>query len=201
MNTMKKLLCCLSSLIISFSLFTVNIYALSIDNDEALVEFEEVVKDSEYYQQYKNKIKGEYTRVVNENDQLTIAYTLEEDEEHLKTLMFVGNDLYDFEQVLVVETSEENATVQDLLVNTRTRAHLGYCKQEKCVKKEPRVVWASNPGCSGVVGQACRPLKAIPGYGTITYILCRAGVYVACNSDRKIICTAWQTYEYECSTP
>lgn len=52
-------------------------------------------------------------------------------------------------------------------------------------KKESRVTYASQPGCSSVVGNAYRPLKYISYCGTITYILCRGEVWIACNFDRK----------------
>ncbi len=174
-----------------------NVFASS--NQEKIDNLKKEIIKTEQYQKYEKDIKKIYAENVNENGQVTVAYTLEEKGNEVKTLLFVGNDLSEFEQILLVNTSNNEITVNDLVDNSRTRAHLGYCTKHTCVKT---TYVSYNPGkCPPLIGQACQPLKYIPNYGFYLSLLCRGGVWVACNIDFKKKCTAWDTYEYECSVP
>lgn len=198
---MKKISMIFLSILTCLSLFIGNVAALGDSDKEKINNFKRIIEGSQYYLDYEDQIKKIFTEVVNENNQITVAYTLEETENSNKNLLFIGNESYEFEEVLIVETYENGASVQDLLRDIRTRAHLGWCSEQVCVKEEMRITWAPQSGCSYLIGQTCKPLTLIPYYGSITYILCRAGVFVACNYDHKVECTAWQTNEYECSVP
>lgn len=48
---------------------------------------------------------------------------------------------------------------------------------------------------------ACNGLQLIPGYGFYLKFICKGGLIVYCNVDINKKCTAWSTYEYECSIP
>lgn len=158
------------------------------------------MEESQYYSDYEELIDSIFVETINEDGLITIAYFLGDVENENKTLVFIGNQDFDFVQILEIDMTENTITVNDLLLNIKTRAHQGYCTENACVKTT-NVSYNPAPGCSTIVGQSCRVLTAIPMYGFYLNFLCRGGVFVACNIDFSKKCTQWETYEYECSIP
>lgn len=196
---MKKLL----NVILTMSFLFVNIVNVNASayetEDELLKAFYEKVYASDYYKQFENRIVGDLTGVVNENDQVTVAFILDDAENPTKTLLFTGNDLLDFEQVIEIENTGNNISINDLLTESRTRAHLGWCEKYTCSRKQSGYYYNAQPGCSAMVGQPCGDIAFLPVYGWALSLLCRGGVWVTCNFEYGYRCIQYQKTSYECT--
>lgn len=201
----KRLMLCLAMLCCLFT-NAPNIRANDVEADEEytvktdeeyIEEFKNVIESSSEYKKLESDVKGIFVEVVNEDEKITVVYGLDDSENPTETLVFVGNKDMQFEQVLKIKQSETSAEVSDLLESLRTRIHIGNCVEDKCVSSIP-FRYDPAPGCSAVVGQACKSLSLLPGYGKITYLLCRGGVFVTCNFSLEKKCIKYSHIEYEC---
>jgi len=198
MKVLKTLLSMISALSLLF-VTTTQSFATDENNENKLSDFKGIIMNTEEYKNYSDQIKSIYAETVNENGQVTVVYALDNEATSKHTLLFTGNSDLELEQILDVTITDENITVQDLLNKAQTRAHLGYCTKHTCTKT---TYISYNPGkCSSILGDACSKLTLVPNYGYYLSLLCRGGVWAACNLDINKKCTAWDTYEYECSIP
>lgn len=197
MENLKKLVCLLASCLLIIGLTN---HVNAADTQETqIIKFKEKIIETNLYKEFSSQIKGIYAENVNENNQITVAYALDENENPDHTLLFTGNDLYELEQVLEVTVTNENISVLNLLEDTRTRAHLGYCVDHQCTKTS--YIQKSTGKCPPLIGQTCTPLQYVPNYGMYLRLLCQGGIWAYCNLDINKKCVAWKTEEYECSIP
>ncbi|MBS5112649.1 MAG: hypothetical protein KHZ15_08185 [Coprobacillus cateniformis] len=192
---------CFKSIVLALIVMLLSITSVYAIENEGTLDFKELVEQTEYYKKYETSIDSLYVNTKTEDNIYTVAYLLEENDKYTKTLVFVGDEEFNLTQVLIVESSDTNASTKDLLTGSKIRAHLGYCVKDVCTNSIPFVGVYDNPGCTSVVGQTCLPLALLPGYAKFIYLLCRGGVFVGCRVDTKRYCTAWSHYEYECSIP
>ena len=93
------------------------------------------------------------------------------------------------------EIKDSELYLTDLSNKTTSRIALysnNDCTTEVCKSTRPRLSYDPMPGCSLIVGQACKgfTLIGLP----IMQGVCKAGVWVACNISVDKICTSSVTY-------
>lgn len=176
------------SLMIVFAVNNVNAKDEMSEND-----FKDIVENSQYFIEYKEEIKNvDVLRKVNTEFGLryTIQYTLNSDDLY-STLVFVGDQDGNIIEALQVKTFDEQIFMDDLIddytATVHTRGPVYKCVRYTCNQWETKIGYQPSPGCSGLVGMPCEGFRLL-GHPIIA-ILCKVGVFVACNTTIDKVCT------------
>ena len=174
-------------------------------------DFQKIVEKSIYYDSFSNKIDSITVLTSSETEEgirYTIDYVLVEDETGTEShLVFVGDEEINIIESVKIELLENGIFIDDLMKKYKINYYLpnsikgpvGYCYTYTCDSWSYSPSYINNAGCSQLVGQAC---NAISTGGlinsTIKTLLCKAGVWIACNVSIDKYCTHYDEYEYFC---
>ena len=189
MKKIKEIILLLFVIIVSLNF---PVLAEETDNLEVALN---TVKESTYFRDYENSINS--MDILRESEtESGIRYTVrflldEESEEH--TLIFVLNDNFNIIEALEIEFLEDRMIAVDLQKNyvnevslpNSSRVMVRECAEYSCAKWS-YISYSRDNACSFIVGQNCS-LALLLGK-PIAYVLCKAGVFVACNFSIGKVC-------------
>lgn len=181
-------------IVLTISLVFTSFTNVAYANEEITEEvFKNVVESSIYFTSYKENIES--LDVLRKADteygvRYTIQYTLKSVEGD-STLVFVGDQDGTILEGLEIMAINEQLIVKDLIKDYSTTIHtrgpVYKCIRYSCTQWETRLGYQPSPGCSGLVGAPCNVFSLF-GH-PIVAILCKAGVFVACNATIDKVCT------------
>ena len=150
------------------------------------------VFESREYKNYENILQSEmplnvYKNEINEDIQYTAAY-LTSDEQTSGTLVFIMDENYDFERIILTEQNETNIKVMDVLNHNYEDYGIspqvqGDCQTWQCTSHNV-VGGGYKNGCDTLLGAAC--ITPMP---TVWTMVCVAGTCVTCYNPVGIVCT------------
>ncbi|MFZ1236013.1 MAG: hypothetical protein WAR39_03265 [Prevotella sp.] len=162
-------------------------------------EFKEIVEKSKYYKDYADEVvQYDVLRKVetDEGTRFTIEYNLKtEEDEYVRNLVFIGDENGEFLEVLLTIGKDDLLSAVDLIrkyttnVHIETKGRVYQCTKYTCKAWTYKPNYSPQQGCSAVVGQPCNALAL---YGKpIAAIICKVGVWAACNISIDKVCTSY----------
>ncbi len=149
------------------------------------------VFESKEFKNYASILQSEmplnvYKNEVNEDIQYTAAY-LTSDGQTSGTLVFIMDENYDFEGIILTKQSENNIKVMDILNYNYEDYEIapqvqGDCKTWQCTSRNVVGGGWSNP-CVTLLGALCIASPAAVS------AVCNLGVFVTCYTPVGIVCT------------
>lgn len=191
---MKKLV----KILICSIMFLAYFFPVSANQFEEIgesVNFDEIVENSIYYNEYKDTIvnKEISTKVESELDvRYTISYVLTSSDSETRNLTIIGDENGIIIEALLVYAKQEILTITDLIRNYDTniytaRGPVYKCSKYTCTSWSTSISYNPSLGCSAIVGQSCNIANL---FGRpIVAIICKAGVWAACNLSVDKMCT------------
>ena len=103
---------------------------------------------------------------------------------------------------MLVTNEDIQISVQEQKSGVRTRAHLGTCQKQYCIRTVLNISFDARRSPPGIIGTTCKPMSSIPTWGLLASVACAGGLFIGCNvqSNGKW-CVAYASYDYECMVP
>ena len=189
MKFLKKCFICL----VAFASF-MSVSPIKANDENMLNEFLGVVENSTFFKDNEYRIEERFTLTSADTDfgkRYTAAYVLNSDENVNASLVIIGDENLNIIEALVVRAGSSVLTVEDLrkdnVTNVNARGPVYECVKFTCNQWKTDYSIVYDSFCGATIGTQC---SAAIVFSPAAYLLCRAGVVIACSGIRENkVCT------------
>ena len=191
---MKKILITLlATAVFSTSTLATISAETSIENEYSFLD---LVKETEYYDDYQSEIIEIEVLREAETDlgrRFTVQYVLNSKEDTSRYLTIVGDDKGNILVAMIVYSDENIISSYDLIEEVSNNIYINakgpvyLCSKYTCTSYKTQIGVNSESACSIVVGQQCNIFSLIGQ--PVAALICKAGVWIACRVTIDKVCT------------